>query len=589
MIVPVSISLTRQVDIHIFSDASEQAISAVAYLEAIDETGSAFIGFLTGKSKLAPIKGHTIPRLELCGAVLATEVGEAICHHMNRSPSVCHYYTDSRVVLGYICNTTRRFFTYVSNRVEKIHKVSEPSQWSYVSTDRNPADLGTRFISSPDMQVISSWINGPNWLLNKEPFDMVSFPLLSPQDDKEIRSEIVSRKTQIDSLQIDSQRFSKFSSWRSLVRSLSLLRHIAKTLSSAPTSRCKGWHICAEKDTPEFIKGTETLIIRQVQKEFFEHEIDSLNTDQNVPKNSAILKLDPILDAHGILRVGGRLNRSTLTLGEKNPILIPGKHHIARLLVLHYHDKVHHQGRHITEGAIRTAGYWITGLKRLIYSIVSSCILCLRFRGTFSSQKMADLPEERLLACPPFTYVGVDCFGPWNIVTRRTRGGSANSKRWAVLFVCFSCRAIMNARPLVPISSDPNSPFILSPNTLLTQKVSENIEDFSHLNTHDVYTNQWKFVQVLADKFWTRWRQEYLQSLQTRRKWQHIKQNIQVGDLVLLKDNELHRNNWPIGLVERVFPGRDNLIRKVQLRVVRDKQHRVYVRPISQIVLLCHS
>ncbi|CAC5387739.1 unnamed protein product [Mytilus coruscus] len=224
---------------------------------------------------------------------------------MNLSLSVCHYYTDSRVVLGYIChvcNTTRRFFTYVSNRVEKIHKVSEPSQWSYVSTDRNPADLGTRFISSPNMQIISSWINGPNWLLNKEPFDMVSFPLLSPHDDKEIRPEIVSRKTQIDSLQIDSQRFSKFSSWRSLVRSLSLLRHIAKTLSSATTSLCKGWHICAEKDTPDFIKGTETLIIRQVQKEFFEHEIDSLNTDQHVPQNSAILKLDPILDEHGILR-----------------------------------------------------------------------------------------------------------------------------------------------------------------------------------------------------------------------------------------------------------------------------------------------
>ncbi|XP_071158970.1 uncharacterized protein [Mytilus edulis] len=279
MIVPVSISLTRQVDIHIFSDASEQAISAVAYLEAIDETGSSFIGFLTGKSKLAPIKGHTIPRLELCGAVLATEDGEAICHHMNLSPSVCHYYTDSRVVLGYICNTTRRFFTYVSNRVEKIHTVSEPSQWSYVSTDRNPADLGTRFISCPDMQIISSWINGPKWLLNKEPFDIVSFPLLSPHCDKEIRPEIVSRKTQIDSLQIDSQRYSKFSSWRSLVRSLSLLRHIAKTLSTTTTSRCKGWHICVEKDTPDFIKGTETLVIRQVQKEFFEHEIDSLNTD----------------------------------------------------------------------------------------------------------------------------------------------------------------------------------------------------------------------------------------------------------------------------------------------------------------------
>jgi hypothetical protein len=55
---------------------------------------------------------------------------------------------------------------------------------------------------------------------------------------------------------------------------------------------------------------------------------------------------------------------------------------------------------------------------------------------------MADLPDERLTSCPPFTYMGVDCFGPWDIVTIRTRGGSANSKRWAVMFACLSCRGV---------------------------------------------------------------------------------------------------------------------------------------------------
>ncbi|CAG2224086.1 unnamed protein product [Mytilus edulis] len=436
-----------------------------------------------------------------------------------------------RVVLGYICNTTRRFFTYVSNRVEKIHTVSEPSQWSYVSTDRNPADLGTRFISCPDMQIISSWINGPKWLLNKEPFDIVSFPLLSPHCDKEIRPEIVSRKTQIDSLQIDSQRYSKFSSWRSLVRSLSLLRHIAKTLGTTTTSRCKGWHICVEKDTPDFIKGTETLIIRQVQKEFFEHEIDSLNTDQHVSKNSAILKLDPILDEHGTNFIGGA----------------------------------------------RELGIEASFVEDSVFqSFMKEQKTVWKFNTPYSSHMGG--AWERLIG-----------------IARRILDSilfEARHQRLTHEVLCTfmaETTAIMNSRPLVPISSDPNAPSILSPSTLLTQKVSDNIEDFSHLNTRDVYTNQWKFVQVLADKFWTRWRQEYLQSLQTRRKWQHIKQNIQEGDVVLLKDNELHRNNWPIGLVERVFPGRDNLVRKVQLRVVRDKQHRVYVRPISQVVLLCHS
>ena len=81
-----------------------------------------------------------------------------------------------------------------------------------------------------------------------------------------------------------------------------------------------------------------------------------------------------------------------------------------------------HQGRHITEGKIRRAGLWITGLKRLVYSVISKCVLCRRFRGNITTQKMSDLPEERLKSCQPFTYVGVDCFDPWDIVTRRTRG-----------------------------------------------------------------------------------------------------------------------------------------------------------------------
>ncbi|VDI17672.1 Hypothetical predicted protein [Mytilus galloprovincialis] len=154
MITPESVSTAHHLEIHIFCDASEQAISSVAYLKSVNETGNASLGFLMGKTKLAPLKGHTIPRLELCAAVLGAELGEVICDNMKLLPETCHYYTDSQVVLGYISNTKRRFFTYVTNRVEKIHKTSNPSQWSYISTDQNPADAGTRFSSSPDMILV---------------------------------------------------------------------------------------------------------------------------------------------------------------------------------------------------------------------------------------------------------------------------------------------------------------------------------------------------------------------------------------------------------------------------------------------------
>ncbi|XP_048771134.2 uncharacterized protein LOC125677163 [Ostrea edulis] len=192
MIVPTSVSTAHHVDVHVFSDASVLAIAAVAYLRVICESGDSSIGFLMGKSKLASLKGHTISRFELCGTVLATEVGEAISSYLSISLDRFHYYTDSKVVLGYISDTTRRFFMYVSNRVEKIHRISSPSQWSYVSTDRNPADAATRHSNALDSSV-NRWISGPEWLKHVSDETMAEiFPLISPECDSEIRQEVVS-------------------------------------------------------------------------------------------------------------------------------------------------------------------------------------------------------------------------------------------------------------------------------------------------------------------------------------------------------------------------------------------------------------
>lgn len=128
---------------------------------------------------------------------------------------------------------------------------------------------------------------------------------------------------------------------------------------------------------------------------------------------------------------------------DKNPILIPKKHHIAVLLIRHFHESVYHQGRLITEGKIRSAGYWIIGSKRKIGTCIHNCVTCKKkLRGHFGVQVMPDLPEDRITPSPPFTFVGVHTYGPWNVVVRRTRGCQANHKRWAILFTCLVVRAM---------------------------------------------------------------------------------------------------------------------------------------------------
>lgn len=112
------------------------------------------------------------------------------------------------------------------------------------------------------------------------------------------------------------------------------------------------------------------------------------------------------------------------------------------MLTRHYHEQVKHQGRHLTEGAIRAALLWLLGGERLVSSVIHQCIIFWKLQGKKEEQRMADLPPECLEMGPPFTYVGLDVFGLWTVTTRQTRGGQAQTKRWANMFSCMSLRAV---------------------------------------------------------------------------------------------------------------------------------------------------
>lgn len=96
------------------------------------------------------------------------------------------------------------------------------------------------------------------------------------------------------------------------------------------------------------------------------------------------------------MRVGGRLRHSRLTEAEKHPILISGRHYIAKLIVRHYHEQIKHQRRHITEGSIRSTGVRITGAKSLMSSAIYKCVKCREPIGNLGNQNMAHLSSDRL-------------------------------------------------------------------------------------------------------------------------------------------------------------------------------------------------
>lgn len=156
-----------------------------------------------------------------------------------------------------------------------------------------------------------------------------------------------------------------------------------------------------------------------------------------LPSQNPLYSLDVFLDKDGVLTVGGRLCNSSLPDSIKHPAIIPKDHHIAKMIIAHHHKRMKHQGKGLTINDIRSHGYWIPGINRAVASYIRQCVTCRRLRKPTEEQRMADPPPERVEPSPPFTFCGMDCFGPFF-----TMQGKKENKRYGLLFTCLSSRAI---------------------------------------------------------------------------------------------------------------------------------------------------
>ncbi|XP_062592785.1 uncharacterized protein LOC134254258 [Saccostrea cucullata] len=333
-------------ELHTFADASVKAISAVTYIKVINK-GTTYLGFVTGKSKLAPHHGHTVPRLELCAALFATEIASFVENQLDSQIHDMRFYTDSRVVLGYLYNKTRRFHTYVSNRVQRILTNSKTEQWTFVASDQNPADVGTRSIPANELAT-SSWLTGPKTILDHNQQDSSKYPLLDPDNDCEIKKTVTVVKTNIHH-GLNTNMFTRFSTWNSLIRGLSFMR-------SAIRQKLK----LQELSQTKLYQSMEKIVIKSAQFEAYGQDIERLKEHKPVTKGSLLQSLTHI---------------------------------------------------------------WT----------VKVCFEKLRRK--VETQKIGNLPDFPCKQSPPFTYVGVDTFGPWEVTARNTRGEVANAKRLGILHV----------------------------------------------------------------------------------------------------------------------------------------------------------
>ncbi|XP_071094674.1 uncharacterized protein [Haliotis cracherodii] len=438
--------------LHLFSDASEVGYGVVTYLRLSNEDNGVHCVLVMAKSRVAPLKKMTIPRMELTAATVAVRLGKLLTRELQYKIDETFFWTDSMSVLRYISNSTSRFKTFVANRLTTIHEGSEVKQWNYVNTKFNPADLASRGMTYDKFKHAHQWFEGPDFLWRLRVKWPISPDLSVTDEDPEVKNSVSCLVTG-QSQNILDRLLNHYSSWLRLrkavgwiiltIRELKRKMKARQLESEAAEDRSEKLSRAKPKLTVSVLKDAEVALARYVQGQHFMKEIEFLKGKESqikkgrgVSKSSSLYKLDPFIE-DGIIRVGGRLQRAEIPHDSKHPVVLPKTSPLSKLLIKDAHTAVGHMGKNAILTYLRQC-YWILGAGAVIKSLVSKCVICKKYQSPTGQQQMADLPDDRLQPDkPPFSHVGMDFFGPFLV-----RRGRATVKRYGVVFSCLTMRAV---------------------------------------------------------------------------------------------------------------------------------------------------
>ncbi|XP_018405248.1 PREDICTED: uncharacterized protein LOC108781691 [Cyphomyrmex costatus] len=656
-------STTVQTELHGFSDASNKAYAAVIYVRIINQNGECHSALLMSKTRVAPIKRLSTPRLELCGAILLARLISKLSSLQEFKETLRFCWTDAGVVLAWLKVQSSHWKTFVANRVAEVHTLLPEVNWRYIPGSENPADLASRGMKPEQLLTSSLWWHGPSWLNQTSS----EWPAYEPRDfdaaEAERQPTALASTISID---YENDVASRFSDW------LRLLRITVRILLLSPHYPFRhnqlGW-ISPLKATPK------ALI-----------------------KKPLLRRLNPFLDNDSLLRVGGRLSQSSLPMAAKHPFILK-KSHIARLIVMHPHQCSLHGGISHTLSTLRET-FWVIQARKIVKFIVNNCVVCARMRAEAPTQIMGSLPSVRV-EIPGFAFenCGVDYAGPFHVKMSGGRGARSQLS-YVSIFVCLASRAVhlelvtayttkafiaalqrfssrrglprcmysdhgrnfkgadrdlreafqsaiidptfharlagdqiswsfippaaphfggvwesavksmkhhikrvlitstptfeefstllcrieacLNSRPLAPLSEDVESLDTLTPAHFL---IGRSMSAVPQETMYDVPSNRlsrWQLWQQIFESFWRQWVDDYVRSCQHRSKWQNRSSNIKLGQIVLLRSNDLPPTKWKLARVVQCHPGNDGLTRVVTVKTAE----RMYQRPISKLALL---
>lgn len=673
------------VEIHGFCDSSNDAYAAVVYLRIVDSEGNVKVNLVTSKTRVSPIKQLSIPKLELCGAVLLAKLLQEVAEVLKIPKENIHAWTDSSVVLAWLSDHPNKWKTFIANRVSEILTILERKQWSHVSTKNNPADCASRGMKPSELIDFELWRKGPSWLEDK----VINYERKSFETKEEKKKpKLCHLVTDVDN---NDLLWTKYSTLSHQIRVIAWIKRVFKK----------------SKDTklPSYLTSkelAEALItcIKHWQAQEFKEDLIKLKNGEQLNKKSKLTCLSPFLDEFGVLRVGGRLSGAAIDENRKHPIIIPAKTHFTNLLIKEAHARTLHGGPQLMVTHLRSR-YWILDVKNQVKFFCRKCVICIRHSSRTTEQLMGQLPASRVTPGRPFRQSGVDYAGPINIRTSKGRGHHSY-KGYICLFICMATRAIhlelvsdltsqgflaafkrfvarrghcsdlfsdngtnfvganrelkqllaeeksqvaveiadwlanngttwhfipphapnfgglweagvkstkhhlkrvigvstltfeelytvlsqieacLNSRPLCQLSTESADPVPFTPGHFLIGEPPVLVPEASYENSSVSSLKRWQFTQRMVQEFWRKWSQEYLSQFLNRYRWSHCVPEPKIGDVVLVKEDDLPPSRWLYGIILQKHPGLDKITRVVSLRC----KGVVIKRPVSKLCIL---
>ncbi|XP_062616110.1 uncharacterized protein LOC134277820 [Saccostrea cucullata] len=467
----------------------------------------------------------------------------------------------------------------------------------------NPADHASRGISADGLLKQENWIKPPNFLFEPEDHWPTPASYLTERElfdnDPEVKKvtvkTIVTKSQELQENTVDiNELFQHHSSLYLLKRSVAWILKIRKELLRPVRVKRLDSHSLVHDDSCdkayisfEDLKEAERVILTFIQRQEFPTEINTLvSGNSSVSHGSRIRSLDPFLDA-GLLRVGGRLHKSSFPQEMKGPVILPKDHHVSTLILKQIHQDLLHSGKNHMLAKLRER-YWLIHAPSAIRKVISKCVtssraVYLEIAASLDTDSYIDaLPRfivrrgqvKKIRSDNGTNFVGAErelkkSIQEWNQAQIQSAilqknvdcqfnppAGSHCRGAWDKLirFIRKAMNSVLKKQTLddeglhtlmyeIEYTDQHCDLEPLTPNHMLLMKRKPNLPPGVFDKTDLYHRRRWRQIQYMANLFWHHWVRKYLPLLQERQKWHDIKRNFQIGNIVLVVDLNGPRNS----------------------------------------------